>query len=202
MTGAEELNTELQKITFKLESTFENIYRERMNDMPVVNDQIGVHAVSFQKWEQLYLGVMVTPWFMNLMLLPIIPETWKHKQILSYSTYNFPSGQYKFLTGFEPRIGKYQTCSLFSPMFAFSNNAAALETAEIVLKELINPENFEADEIQSSHIEQLWYGETPEALSEPDEVKDNPALTEKMNRRITRRQLIRGSLMRADQHDE
>ncbi len=204
MSGISEQNIDLQTLSNKLEATFERIYHERMTDIPIVNDKIGVHAVGFQHWQQFYLGVMVTPWFMNLTLFPVNSEDWKDKPELSTSIYAFPSGRYKFLTGFEPEIGKYQTCSLFSPMFEFADNAAAIETAEFILKELMNDENIEQGDIDTEQIEKIWHGEqsNPEEHSEHPEETDQTTPKEKLSSPISRRQLLRGTLMMGDEKHE
>ena len=42
-----------------------------------VNPALAVEAVGFAPWEGHWLGVMVTPWFMNLMLAPRDPARWQ-----------------------------------------------------------------------------------------------------------------------------
>jgi len=184
-----------------LESTFNKIYRERMIDVPITNEKIEVRAIAFQRWQASYLGVMITPWFMNLMLLPGETENWDDRQELSATTYTFPSGNYEFLTGFEPNIGKYQMCSLFSPMFEFSDNNSAIETARAIIKELMNSENVEKTDIGSSQIENIWNGvneENKDDLKNQDETEISPNLTEKIHKPISRRRLLRSTLMLKD----
>jgi len=205
MTVISEQGSDLQNISRNLETIFEKIYRERMADMPVINNKIGVHAIGFRYWgEELYLGVMITPWFMNLTLLPNDSESWNDKLVLSTSTYTFPSGSYKFLTAFEPGIGKYQTCSLFSPMFEFADDSAATETAEIILKELMNSEHIESGDIHSVQIEKIWSGEEikPEALAEQPEEPEQATPTNKIERPISRRKLLRCSFMLVEEKNE
>jgi len=198
------LDPDTHQIVKRLESTFNYIFKERMADVPITNDKIEVRAIAFQRWQESYLGVMITPWFMNLMLLPGKSENWDDKQELSTNTYTFPSGNYQFLTGFEPDIGKYQMCSLFSPMFVFSDNNAAIETAETVMKELMNTENIEEAEIKTQQIENIWNGieETSDELTvnlnEQGKVEATPTLSEKMEKPISRRSLLRGTLMLKD----
>ena len=185
-----------------LENTFRKIQRERMNDVPILNTNIKVQAVGFQGWENSYLGVMITPWFMNLMLLSGDTEHWDELPELSKTSRNFPSGRYEFITGFESDIGKYQMCSLFSPMFEFQDHAAAFDTAEAIMRELMNEENNEPGDISSQQIENIWNGseEKPEDPLPHTEAKEKETtatstLAEKMEQPISRRQLLRGALM-------
>ncbi len=180
-----------------------------MADIPILNDKIEVRAIGFQPWNQSYLGIMVTPWFMNMMLLPGKTEHWEELRDLSSSTHTFPSGNYEFLVGSEPEIGKYQSCSLFSPMHDFADNNAAIETAEAVMKELMNVENIDEGDINNQQIENIWNG-LEAAPQDDDQAKSadssqssssTTTLTEKMNQPISRRKLLRGALLLDDDND-
>ncbi len=190
MLDSVEHPSDIQHMADKLESAFEWIYRERMADIPITNDIIGVHAIAFQHWEQCYLGVMITPWFMNLMILPQSAEDWSDKQEQANESYSFPSGRYSFLTGFEADIGKYQSCSLFSPMFEFADDEAAIETAEIIMKELMNNEHIEQGDINAEDVEKIWHGEEQKPDLETQLKEDVPVNAEKANRKMSRRQLL------------
>jgi len=163
-----------------LESVFNKIYTERMHDVPIINDKISVSAVGFQQWQNSILGILVTPWFMNIMLLPGQSENWDERQELSEKTHFFPSGKYTFLMAFEEDIGRYQICSLFSPMFEFADDFAAVDTATHALRELMNLENVEENDIDSAQIERIWNGEEqlPEQLPKQLPEKHPEALSE------------------------
>ena len=49
----------------------------RMEGLGFVNQALEVEAVAFEPWQGHWLGVMVTPWFMNLVLLPRQPSRWQ-----------------------------------------------------------------------------------------------------------------------------
>jgi [NiFe] hydrogenase assembly HybE family chaperone len=49
----------------------------------------------------------------------------------------FPSGSYEFIISSEQAIGCYQSCSLYSPMFAFEQQSVAVETAKEALRYLL-----------------------------------------------------------------
>jgi [NiFe] hydrogenase assembly HybE family chaperone len=53
-----------------LVARYQAIYEERMRDLPIVNPKLAVEAVGFDQWEEKDLGILITPWFMNLVLLP------------------------------------------------------------------------------------------------------------------------------------
>jgi [NiFe] hydrogenase assembly HybE family chaperone len=130
----------------QLEATFGLIQATRMQGVPVMNTALAVCADVFTRWDTYYLGVMVTPWFMNLMLLPATEES--REQFAARRTgqkqnHAFPAGTFEFITGHEPELGCFQSCSLFSPMFDFRDQEAALDTARAVLEELMNANNLE-----------------------------------------------------------
>ena len=45
-----------------------------MRDLPIYNDKVAIEAIGFRPFgEAELLGVVLTPWFMNLIMLPIEP---------------------------------------------------------------------------------------------------------------------------------
>ena len=201
-----------------VESVFNQIYLENMQDIPVINDKLKVTAIGFQQYEELYIGVVVTPWFMNIIILPIESNCWVHLPELSQHSFTFPSGQYTFVVGKDKQLGTYQMCSLFSPMFEFANNETALETATIAIRELMNEDNIENSDIDSAQIERIWNGEEnmPEVFEDKTDNKqkateerkqedETPAenLTENIKRPISRRSMLSGSFLKTkDSNDD
>lgn len=191
-------NAEIE-IARKLEAVFNRIYKERMSDMPMVNDKLQVHALGFQPWQQGYLGVLSTPWFMNLMLLPGPQQDWSSLQELGKQSHVFPSGRYEFITGYEAEIGKYQMCSLFSPVFEFADDDSAVETAQIIMRELMQPQNQDEPHIQPQQMEAIWKGEptadidqATDASSSSAPETERPLLSEQLQQPVSRRELLRG----------
>lgn len=115
-------------LTGRLERIFRDIQTTRMADVPVLNSALRVEAVSFSAWGDDWLGILVTPWFMNLMLLP--RTAWPELPTGQTIVHAFPSGEYPFIVGAEPALGRHQFCSLFSPMFEFPDQASARATAQ------------------------------------------------------------------------
>jgi [NiFe] hydrogenase assembly HybE family chaperone len=109
-----------------------------MQDMPFVNAALRVEAVGFRRWEGRWLGVLITPWFMNLMLLPDEPAAWRHVRYGDSLGYLLPAGVFEFISAVDPQLGGYQSCSLFSPMFEFGDQAGARETALAALTALFD----------------------------------------------------------------
>lgn len=122
-----------------LESAFELIHRERMADIPLLNPKLSVAAVGFQQWDGHWVGVLITPWFLNLMLLPGNEDGWPGLAVGERINLDAPSGEYDFTAGHEDSIGEYLFCSLMSPVNDIHDQASALDTANEVMRLFMLP---------------------------------------------------------------
>jgi len=123
----------------RLEAAFRDIHAQRMRGLPFVNESLHVEAVGFRRWEGRWLGVLITPWFMSLVLLPDAPGAWRSAPVRAETSYAFPAGVFDFIGGFEPALGEFQSCSLFSPVFEFQQHEVARATAAAALAALFDP---------------------------------------------------------------
>jgi [NiFe] hydrogenase assembly HybE family chaperone len=122
-----------------LEAAFRAILQRQMKDVPLLNPALAVEAVGFRAWDGHWLGILITPWFMNLMLLPRLPAAWKRIAVGASRHYRFPAGVFEFIGGHDATLGDYQACSLFSPMFEFANQQGARDTAVAALAAMFDP---------------------------------------------------------------
>lgn len=119
-----------------LEAAFTRIERERMAGLPLLNPALRVQALDFARWRGHWLGALVTPWFLNLVLVPGSEESWSHAAGGRRVVHAFGAGDFAFVGGDEPEVGEFQTCSLVSPMAGFADQATACATARIALRML------------------------------------------------------------------
>ncbi len=119
-----------------LEAAFRRIQAETMADVPILNPALSVEAVGFARWQNHWLGILITPWFMNLVLVPGAAETWQSVAPGLRRFLRFPSGDFAFLGSDEAELGEFQSCSLFSPMGEFVDQAGAREVARAALEAL------------------------------------------------------------------
>jgi [NiFe] hydrogenase assembly HybE family chaperone len=125
--------------TRALVADFTEVFHSRMRDLPMVNQTLHVQAVGFQPYEGGFLGVLIAPWFMNLVLLPgpdHVAQKAGAKEVVT-----FPSGPYEFKHAAREMVSPYMACALFSPMGDFSSQLQAVEVARAVMAELFRPEN-------------------------------------------------------------
>ncbi len=121
-----------------LERAFDHVLRHQMQGMPMLNPALAVEAVGFRTWREHWLGVLITPWFMNLLLMPRIDAAWHAAGERESRPYVFPAGVFEFIGGRNAQLGDYQACSLFSPMFEFANQDGARATALAALEALFD----------------------------------------------------------------
>lgn len=122
----------MNDITPILETCFKQIQTQRMADMPILNPKLRVQAVDFRLYQGAWLGILITPWFMNLLY-------WRDDELKAGEkiTHLFPAGNFEFVVGYENDLGFYQTCSLYSPMFDFEEQTVAVQTAQAALNALL-----------------------------------------------------------------
>ena len=120
-----------------LEAAFERIARTRMAGLPLNNPALRVQGVGFRRHEEGHLvGVLITPWAINLVMLAATPSRDLHLAADCRRDWDFPSGCYEFMGGEEPECGAYQFCSLFSPAFDFRDQHGAVEMAQELMRGL------------------------------------------------------------------
>jgi [NiFe] hydrogenase assembly HybE family chaperone len=181
-------------LSAELETVFNRIQRERMTDIPLLNPALEVQAVGFRVWEGNCLGVLITPWFMNLMLLPLAGDEWAQAPSGTKINRSFPSGTYEFILGEEEGLGRYLMCSLFSPVFEFQNQEAAVVTAEAVLHSLMDDASRDEVSTQEREIRKFWSAEdaSPAAVAGGQKAT-RPSLEERIHKPISRRDVLRGT---------
>jgi [NiFe] hydrogenase assembly HybE family chaperone len=125
----------------KLESTFNEIALTRMADVPILNSALRVETVGFREWDGRWIGVLVTPWMINLVLLPGPVATLDPLALDEKKMWSFPSGDYVFMGLNEPAIGTCHICSLISPVFEFNTHDEAVAVALEIMKDLFTEQN-------------------------------------------------------------
>ena len=193
--------TDAQTVTNTLQDLFQSILEERMQDVPILNGHLSVEAVGFCKWEQYWLGVMLTPWFMNLLLLPDedCEFEWDKQPVGSKHFFTLPAGKFEFIVSHETTIGRFLMSSLFSPVFEFGDQETALITAETVMAELFaEPEPDDHDE-RDQEMRDIWEGKLPDKDEQSeakaatnDKGEDGEHKTPDTTEPISRRELLRG----------
>lgn len=137
-----------------LEALFRAIADTRMSGVPVLNGALCVEAVGFASHapepgpDDGAIGILITPWFMNLLRLPLVREDDVTRVGRSRSL-TVGRERFDFIGAHEAAFGSFEACSLFSPMFDFPDQAAARLTAVAVLSSLrVEPPEHAARPVQ------------------------------------------------------
>lgn len=102
-------------------------------DRPPVNGSLSCHAVGFARYRGDWLGVLITPWFVDLFLLPGGGELWGDIPSGQRRYVELPGGTVPFTAADEAQIGAYQYSPLISPVSVLPDMAAALKLANEAL---------------------------------------------------------------------
>lgn len=147
----------------KIARCFREIEATRMAGIPILNRALGVEVIGLQEFAGEWLCILVTPWFMNVMLLPTHGKPASDERIAvpgTKQTVAFPAGRFEMINGYEPALGRYRMCSLFSPVLEFADQESAIATAQAALNALLlaDEEDQDADDRDMAMI---WRGERP-----------------------------------------
>lgn len=108
-----------------------------MADLPIYNPRLDVRATHFIAYRGWRVGVVTTPWFMNVVALPDAPETLPSQG--SNVIVSLPAGDLEAISGQLEGFGPVATVSLFSPMENFDDAGIAGDVAEAALAHLFEP---------------------------------------------------------------
>jgi [NiFe] hydrogenase assembly HybE family chaperone len=110
------------------------VIEARMRGLPIHNPRLVVEAVGFRSVGDLVVGVLVTPWFVNLVVLgPPLPREGDTVEI------TLPGGRFAAL-GASPEGAAHLAVSLLSPVNELADRGAARAMAEEVLRLVLTPE--------------------------------------------------------------
>lgn len=125
----------------ELVKRFAQIGEENVKDLPIYNPDLIVEAVGFKIFENVdFIGVLITPWFINLILLPCEFREWRPNQIGHEKIERkLPSDTYTFTLGGDEIIGEYYSISLVSPVHCFGNQEQARASALEHLQKYLTP---------------------------------------------------------------
>ena len=121
----------------QVRQAFERIGAERMAGLPLLNDALAVEVVGFLDHAGQWVGVLITPWCLNLMVLPGDGEAWLPPAEGVWRMERFPGMQLQLLGGSEPGVGAYAFRSLQSPVTGYHDQDTVRAVAREVLKQLL-----------------------------------------------------------------
>ncbi len=187
---------ELKSLQKKVEAVFNRILQDQMVGIPILNPMIRVQTLGFQIYEGRTMGIVITPWLMNLILFPNQNDHWEDMKIGQKQDHLFPSNRHEFMVNELEGIGIFQTLSLFSPMHEFENQDHAIAAANAFLEILLKPVD-ESERLDEKRLEQFLDGQEMDdiyqkecKLKSANEQADMSVITE---HKLSRRDILRGN---------
>ena len=190
-----------------VEQTFTRIHLENMQGIPILNSRIQVQSIGFQEYQARIIGIIITPWLMNVILLPNDNEDWSNFTLGHKVSHTFPAKTYRFLVNEIEGIGFCQTHSMYSPMHDFSSHQQAVKVAQEFIDFLmVDNEPSEEELIDEDLLGRIMRGEETAEVDLNDfatiapyeqtipikEIADSEDLSSK---KFDRRALLRGSFL-------
>ncbi len=129
-----------------LTAAFRDIAEKRMQGIPLVNESLEVEAVGFTEWDGRLLGVLIAPWYMNLVLLPGENDDWSRLESGEKQAWRLPSGEYEFTVSRLEAVPVYQSCALFSSVENFPDQQTARLVAQTIMAEILESPGKHANE--------------------------------------------------------
>lgn len=130
-----------------LVENFDRIGRESMAGLPFYNDALVVEAVGFDRFGDERLGVLITPWFMNLMLIADEPIAYSENANGARRQVELPGGPETLLCGGTEEFGMFHARSLASPMDVYKSQDQVRAAARIALARALTP-----PQVESAHV--------------------------------------------------
>lgn len=112
---------------------------ERMRGLPVHNPALVVEIVEMRSWRNHYIGILITPWCMNLVVLPQDRAAIGNPAAGTKRDIELPCGMCTFLAGDVSFTEPHWACSLFSPVLEFTDQAMARAIAGQVMSDVLSP---------------------------------------------------------------
>ena len=185
-----------EQLAQRVREVYERILNEQMRGLPLVNERLRVECLHFRQLENgRVIGVLITPWLMNLVLFPAQDEDWSGLEVGHKQMHDFPSGRHAFLVNEIEGLGTFQARSLHSPMKKFFSQDHARTVARLAMEELMKPLDPETH-LDEDRLRRFIEGENMADIRASEERA--MAGTEKDDTRqaaprlVSRRELLRG----------
>jgi [NiFe] hydrogenase assembly HybE family chaperone len=134
----------------RLVDYYNTVYEERFRGLPIVNHELRVEAVGFRELAEHEFGVLITPWFINLFLLPGTGR-WDDRRQGSVCAVELPGGKVDFTVSHDEIMGTTLSAAMFGTVMEFPDQAMAREVARETLRLLFNKERA-CDDVEGEGI--------------------------------------------------
>jgi [NiFe] hydrogenase assembly HybE family chaperone len=134
----------------RLVDYYQAVFEERFRGLPIINPALRVEAVGFRGLAEHEFGALVTPWFINLVLLPGTAR-WDDRPQGGVCTIELPGGKVEFTVSHDEVMGTMLSAAMFGTVTEFPDQATAREVARETLRLLFSKEHA-ADETEQRRM--------------------------------------------------
>ncbi|MCE3106161.1 hydrogenase-2 assembly chaperone [Yersinia enterocolitica] len=113
-----------------LEQVFGQVAADEMRGLPFYRDHIPLRACGFQLFEQQWIGALLTPWMLSLVVLPGPQQSWQRRVVGERLMLALPCDTVSFIVSEIAGGGQYLSRSLMSPLDSSLSAERALQLAE------------------------------------------------------------------------
>lgn len=124
---------------------YRQVYARTFRDLPIVNARLDIEAVGFRPLDEHAIGALISPWFLNLVLLPGTDRWDEHPQG-SACQLELPGSKVEFRVFHEESLGTILSAALFSTVADFPDHALAREVAQETLRLLFDSDGVSREE--------------------------------------------------------
>ena len=130
----------MQPILDTLEAVYRDTVQPRMRELPVYNAMLQVEARGFGPRDGHCSGILITPWCMNLVLLPGEGDRWSGLAPGSRVEVVFPAATYTLTLSLPAGMQPHLSLALFTTVLDFADQDTAQQVADEVLQLLYQAE--------------------------------------------------------------
>jgi [NiFe] hydrogenase assembly HybE family chaperone len=125
----------------KILAMYRRIWETTMRDLDFVNRALEVDIAGFRRHRGDWVGAVISPWFVNLYVLPGGGELWHDLGAGERVKLPFPVGELEFIADYDPaaEIPAALYCPLLAPVTALKSQDEALRMAMDALETLFTP---------------------------------------------------------------
>jgi [NiFe] hydrogenase assembly HybE family chaperone len=123
-----------------VQKVYSQVLETDMQHMAFCQLSLPVYATPFVHYQNQWLGVLLTPWMLSILILPGPNECWPPRQLADKLGLEFGAGReskhYTFIVNQHPQLGQYLACSLMSPVKGIGDAESGIALAKDILNQL------------------------------------------------------------------
>ncbi len=123
---------------------YRRIAAERMAGIPFANQRLDVDGVGFRDVDGRSVGVLITPWCMNLVVLEPEADDTAEEEASEKRTIRFPAGEFQFVRSRIDQVPAHHALALFTSVEDFPDMATARAVAADILRRILEPDTRDA----------------------------------------------------------